>query len=111
MQRRGLRSCGRCYFTMSVRKLGSVCVWPLNVAVNVIVYVPGSVAPIGFFARLPQAAVPSATVINVNTANVSATRLSRRIIKNAPHSSVDKRSSFNAVPVAPGPKIKSGIAA
>lgn len=91
--------------------MGSVRVWPLNVAVNVIVYVPGNVAPFGFLARLPQAAVPSATVINVSTANVRAMRLSRRKIKNAPHSNVDKSSSFNAVPVAPGPKIMRGVAA
>lgn len=57
---------------------------------------PGGVAPFGPFARLPQAAVPSAT--SINTAKVNATRRFRCIIQASPPRPSDKSSS--AIPPA-----------
>ena len=71
------------YFTISVRKFGSVCVCPLKVVVSDKLYVPAGVAPFGPCGKLLlQAADPSVTSSNV--ANVSATLRFPRNIQIAP---------------------------
>ena len=88
------------YFTISVRKFGSVCVCPLKVVVSDKLYVPAGVAPFGPCGKLLlQAADPSVTSSNV--ANVSATLRFPRNIQIAPPNSVV--TSSNAIPPIPPP--------